>query len=90
MDRKLSLQYINVEVVDNRLFPSSGASRLKILLVQTACKSNGTETYHLPFQLILTVHVTRSYYKGVELGYLTEDPAAYHDIHVCDPYIKTS
>jgi len=29
-----------------------------------------------------------SYYKGIELGYLTEDPAAYHDPDVCAPYIN--
>jgi len=33
--------------------------------------------------------LTRSYYKGIELGYLTEDPAAYHDPNVCKPYIQT-
>ncbi|KAF9653334.1 glycoside hydrolase family 5 protein [Thelephora ganbajun] len=29
-----------------------------------------------------------SYYKGVELGYLTEDPAAYNDPNVCAGYVK--
>lgn len=28
-----------------------------------------------------------SYFKGVDLGYLTKDPAAYHDPHVCDKYV---
>lgn len=31
-----------------------------------------------------------SYYKGIELGYLTEDPAAYHDPNVCKNYTKSS
>ena len=41
-------------------------------------------------ELKLTIHFARSYYKGIELGYLTEDPAAYHDLNVCAGYIKTS
>jgi len=31
-----------------------------------------------------------SYYKGIELGYLTEDPAAYHDPDVCAPYTNST
>jgi hypothetical protein len=31
-----------------------------------------------------------SYYKGIELGYLTEDPAAYHNPDVCAPYINST
>ncbi|KAF9779204.1 glycoside hydrolase family 5 protein [Thelephora terrestris] len=29
-----------------------------------------------------------SYYKGIEVGYLTEDPSAYHDPNVCKNYTK--
>jgi len=32
--------------------------------------------------------IARSYYKVIELGYLTKDPAAYHDPNVCAKYIK--
>jgi len=31
-----------------------------------------------------------SYFKGVDLGYLTKDPAAYNDPNVCEKYVKTS
>jgi len=31
-----------------------------------------------------------SYYKGIELGYLTEDPSALHDPNVCVPYINAT
>lgn len=31
-----------------------------------------------------------SYYKGVELGFLTEDPSNYHDSDVCKPYVNST
>ena len=37
----------------------------------------------------LSSNLARSYFKGIELGYLTKDPAAYHDPNVCAPYIET-
>ena len=44
----------------------------------------------LSVELKLIPHFARSYYKGIELGYLTEDPAAYHDPDVCAPYTNTT
>jgi hypothetical protein len=41
------------------------------------------ESYYLFIELKLIIHFARSYYKGIELGYLTRDPAAYHDPDVC-------
>ena len=43
----------------------------------------------LLIELKLIVHFARSYYEGIERGYLTEDPAAYHDPNVCAGYIET-
>jgi len=42
------------------------------------CSSDGNRPLHLP----------RSYYKVIELGYMTKDPAAYFDPNVCAKYIK--
>ena len=53
------------------------------------CGSSGMQAC-LSVELKLTPHFARSYYKGIELGYLTEDPAAYHDPNVCAPYINTT
>ena len=36
------------------------------------------------------VLVDRSYLKGLELGYLTQDPSQYHDPNVCAPYRNVS
>lgn len=36
----------------------------------------------------LTLHFYRSYYKVIDLGYMTKDPAAYFDPNVCAKYIK--
>ena len=41
-----------------------------------------------PVGLELTIYPARSYYKGIELGYLTEDPAVYHNPDVCVGYIR--
>ena len=30
----------------------------------------------------------RSYLEGVEMGFLTKNPAGYHDPNVCAPYIN--
>lgn len=43
--------------------------------------------YHLFVELKLTHRLSRSYYNGIDIGYLTKDPAAYNDPNVCDPYI---
>ena len=45
---------------------------------------------YLFVKLKLIPHFARSYYKGIEFGFLTVDPAAYHDPHVCAPYINTT
>ena len=29
----------------------------------------------------------RSYFEGLDRGYLTKDPSQYNDPNVCDPYI---
>lgn len=52
-----------------------------------AYKSNGRK-YGSTIQHELIFLFIRSYFKGVDLGYLTKDPAAYHDPHVCDKYVK--
>jgi len=54
-----------------------------------ACKGNGVEVNCLSVEPKLIIHLLRSYYKGIELGYFTEDPAAYHDPNVCAPYAQT-
>jgi len=55
-----------------------------------ACKGNGVEVNCLFVEVKLILHLVRSYFKGVELGYLTEDPAAYNDPNVCAPYTQAS
>lgn len=32
----------------------------------------------------------RSYLEGVKMGFLTENPAGYHDPNVCAPYINNT
>ena len=54
-----------------------------------ARKGNGTGKYYLFAETALILNLPRSYYKGIELGYLTEDPAALHNPNVCAEYIKT-
>lgn len=76
-----------VVVADYRYPSSSGTSKLRIPRLPMACKGNGEgiDCGLVGPKLILF----RSYYKGIELGYLTEDPAAYHDPDVCAPYKTT-
>ena len=69
---------------------SFGTSNSRIPRLQLHGRGNGKGTL-LSFigpKLIPRHH--RSYFKGVELGYLTEDPAAYHDPDVCAPYINST
>lgn len=91
MDRKSAPSNKNkVTVADYRSSSSSGASNSRILQLLMICKGNGKGTCCLLVGLKLIFHFLRSYYKGIELGYLTEDPAAYHDPNVCVPYIQTT
>ena len=90
MDRKSVPSNKEGRVTDGRSSSSSGASNLRTLRVQVACKGNGVERLTPVGRIELTLCLSRSYYKGIELGYLTEDPAAYHDPDVCAPYIGTS
>ena len=80
----------NAQVVDYRSSSSSGASKLRIPRLLVTCGSNGMGVCRPFVELKLILRFTRSYYKGIELGYLTEDPAAYHDPNVCVPYIGAS
>jgi len=58
--------------------------------VLVVCKTNGMGMCRLLVEPKLIHHLARSYYKGIELGYLTEDPAAYHDPNVCVPWINST
>ena len=89
MDRK-SVPSNKKQGADNWSSSSSGASNSRILLLLVASKTNG-ERMHRPFVgPKLTAHLPRSYFKVIELGYMTEDPAAYHDPDVCVPYINNT
>jgi len=51
-------------------------------------KGNGVEVNCLFVGLKLIFNLLRSYFKGVELGYFTKNPAKYHNRKVCDKYKK--
>ena len=55
-----------------------------------ACRTNGAWMAAPPIELEPTPHLVRSYYKAIELGYLTEDPSDYFDRDVCAKYINSS
>ena len=42
------------------------------------------------FRFIADADVLRSYMEGIKRGYLTLDPTAFNDPHVCDPYVNTT
>ena len=76
-------------VADNLFSSSSGASRWKILRVLVHRGGSGLWIC-LFVELKLIPRFARSYFKAIELGYFTEDPAAYHDPNVCAPYTNTT
>ena len=61
---------------------------MKIPRVLASTRGSGMGIYCLFVELELIFRLPRSYYKGVEIGYLTKDPAALNNPRVCDPYIK--
>jgi len=89
MDRKSALSS-EAKVANDRCSPSSGASRSRILRLLVAYQEDGEGTQCWVALLKFIHHLPRSYYKGVELGYLTKDPSVYHDPDVCAPYIKAT
>lgn len=69
---------------------SFGTSNSRIPRLQLRSRGNGKGIFLLFVGPKLIPCYHRSYYKGIELGYLTEDPAAYHNPDVCAPYINST
>lgn len=69
---------------------SSGTSKSRIPRMLGTTQNNGEGMKYWVVILKFILRLPRSYLKAVELGYLTEDPTAYHDPDVCVPYINTT